>query len=566
LPIERALRQAAQAACALYRPQKPFMTNLWCIEKVRLAPWKSKKGIWYVVYEPEVARRVPRIKDELRAYVDSLNVRSVEWFVESDYLGKYERARNLYYPESLKQQAEVAPWFLQGGRVSDPYRQSLVEWWGRYTPSDYRVLEPQDIKCPNTDASSGVCYTREDGGSDWTYSAESGPVWEAIQKGTEDWLELISAAVPNQWLDKPIEDLIRANCPALESLALEVPVIRKESGPGKVRWARMSSKNVYILGRMFAERVQDGENWNASLSYIGKAVNTVQAAIKCWKGGFDDWYVGTHGDDWLAWCPVCNRFHSGDWSNFDLHETARQQLANKQAFFHTIEPFLDPEQKRWYYALSYLAIRCPTLWMWTRKGHEVVSVHRTLGKVRSGSGEFVLDNNANNYAVLRDLLPRAHAMLSSRRFPCRSRRWWPLFSRLAEERYGWVAKPDAQLTNPHGFVVCRCVHTADRGFFPSPCISSVIRNWVNPSYDPEMFPNNSPEIMTARFRDYDATLGWAPKEVAERFRYLLVDVAMKAGVRDPWGLEMSEADLSRATRLICEGYSTRSYLEGTRSE
>lgn len=548
-----ALDDAYRATSMLYNPEMPFNTHLWCAGKTIYEIGKE-----HSYYRCLNLRRAQEIYATLTDYVKTLNVQSVENFVEKDYLGKYFQARNFYFPISLRQQAEVSPWFLGGSNIPEPMMGALRTWWSDRISPKYRVLTPKEIKCPRFEASAGVCYVRTGDGYDWEYLPK-GRNWGRIQDGTEEWLRLVTSVLPDTWLDAPITSLISKQCLALEALALERPVIRKESGPGKVRWARSSSGNVYILGRMFAEFAQNDAKWNKSSVYIGKSSNTVYAANRCDQGKEDDWYIGTHGDDWLAWCPQCHMWHSGDWSNFDLHVTAREMLASKQAWFDAISHLLTKEQTKWFYALAYLSIRCPSIWLWDRRGRQRLSIRRTLGKVRSGSGEFILDNNAINSSKLHYLLPLTHKQISSD-LPCKTKRWWKQFSTNAVN-LGWVAKPEAQFSHPFGFVACRCTHLLEDAFMPRPSVCSVMRNYVNPAYDPDEYPNNARDLLVVRFRELNKTLAWSL--LGDKMMETVVNVHVDtAGVKDPYGDDLSDADLSRAISRIVDQYSTRSYIEG----
>jgi hypothetical protein len=128
---------------------------------------------------------------------------------------------------------------------------------------------------------------------------------------------------------------------------------------------------------MFASPVQSDVRWSSSANYIGKASNTLRLACKA--ASADDWLVGTHGDDFIGYCPKCGIFHSGDWSNFDLHVSARVILACRQAWFDVIKSMLTPREIKLFYALAYFAIRSPCIWMWNRKGEQRMSIRKTLG-------------------------------------------------------------------------------------------------------------------------------------------------------------------------------------------
>lgn len=552
----RALLDAYRATSILYNPGLFYPTNVWCMSKVEASLSPSGEEYW----TPLDTRRAEVILTQLKAYVQTLDVRSVASWVEAEYLGKYNVSRNFYIPESLRQQANVTKWFLGGTDVPDPVKTYLHAFWARYVPSDYRVKSPVEIPCPHWDASAGVCMVLNPTTAEpeWRY-LKKGPYWDIIQAGTVYWLMQVEAAIPDSWLERSIESLIGVDNLELEALAVERPVIRTESGPGKVRWARSSTGNVYILGRMFIESVQDSDAWNASPAYIGKASNTVYGANRISRLDRDEWHLGSHGDDWIAYCPICQRWHSGDWSNWDLHISARQLLASYQAWYDQIRDRLTKQQCKWFYALAYYAIRCPSIWPWGRSGEESLSVRRTLGKVRSGSGDFIMHNNALNQSYLQYLLPLVHRKVG-RKFPCRSKGWWSVFSATADEVCGWLAKPDAQLTHPHGFVACRCIHDNERAFMPRPCVSSVIRNWVNPQYDPMEYPNNTTEWMQVRLRDVNKTMAWSTERGQALMDDLIV-VAMNSGVPDPWGVTLSEAELSRMIQKVVGRYSTRAYLE-----
>lgn len=561
-----ALQMAFLATSELYKPKIVLGTNLWCISKVNLV---SPPGGGEPRYIPVNRKRATEIYPALKTYVESLPARSVARWIESDYLEKYYTFRNYYLPESLRQQAEICSWFLGGRKVLKPVSTRMAQWWERYVPKNYRVRRPVDIACPRYEAAAGVVMTLGDSGSfEWDY-LKKGPAWDRIQLGTIRWLDLVERAVPDGAIDLPINSILGQDWIELENLAVETPVIRSESGPGKVRWARNSSGNVYILGRMFAEGIQNGESWSNSPAYIGKASNTIRLACKAAKA--DTWLVGTHGDDWIAWCPECQMWHSGDWSNFDLHISARTILANRTQMLNVIRPFLSRQELKWFYALTYLAIRCPTIWLWGRGEKPSLSIRRTLGKTRSGSGEFILDNNCENAAVTRTLLEMTHAELKAkgRRYPCKSRMFWPEFARLALYHFGWVAKPTSQLSHPMGFVACRCIHDVSRGYLPSPCITSVVRNWVNPAYNPEEFPLNTVSWMRTRFRDVVKTLAWSPDAETPFFQVGgerlalgegLAEVAMNAGVEDPWGVDQTQGDISRDIGRVKSQYGTDAYL------
>lgn len=554
--LASARSEAFLATQELYLPEIPFPTNLWCI---KTCEGRIRNGD-EIVYFPVIGTRNPSIESALKDWVGGLHPSSVEYFVESDYLGKYNSLRNPYIPDSLFQQADVDKWFLGGSPVPETVMSSMRMFWRSITPNDYKVLTPGDIKCPKYESSAGVCMIEKDRELMWRYCTK-GPNWNRIQMGTEVWLSLVAATVPDEWITRPIINLISAKNLELEALALERPVIRKEGGPGKVRWARSSSGNVYILGRMFIERIQDGMLWADNLGYIGKAQNSQRAALK--RG--DEWYVGTHGDDWIAWCPVCRVWHSGDWSNWDLHVRATSLLASYQALFEAISSFLSSHEVKLFYALAYLAIRCPTIWPWAKDGRPLMSIRRTLGKVRSGSGDFILHNNVINRAWLEYLLNNVHERVRVHTAqPCRSKYFWPTFSDVALLLSGMVAKPAAQFTHPHGYIACRCYHTVAESFIPRPCVTSVIRNYVNPAYDPLEFPNNSDIWMVTRFRELNKTMAWSP--AADAVMEVMYRAHIHAGVKDPFFSKVDTPTISRMSQLITSKYSTRAYLEGQESE
>lgn len=326
----------------LYDAKIPLSTCAYAVKRVQ----ESRDKLSWDIVNPG---RNSSIYTALDAHASSFSSRSVESIVEKDYLGKYFVPRNMYVPTSLAQQARVTKWYLAGVRVPQSMRDYLAQFCERHMPGDYKVLTVDAIGCPNAKASSGVTIAWDPVESEfgWKYFP-SGPNWDLIQEGTKFWLKLVEIAVPDTWLSKPISDLLSLSNPELEALAIERPVIRPESGPGKVRWARSSCKNLYILGRMLFDRVQSSVQWSAHRNYIGKASNTMSAALRAENR--DEFYFGTHGDDWIAWCPHCERWHSGDYSNWDLHITARQILAAYEAWFKVMSPSFNKEEVKWFYA------------------------------------------------------------------------------------------------------------------------------------------------------------------------------------------------------------------------
>jgi hypothetical protein len=369
--------------------------------------------------------------------------------------------------------------------------------------------------------------------------------------------------LPSDILASRIEDIWKLSIPAIENLALERPVIRKEGGLMGARWARSSPGNSYILGREFVNNIQEHPNWKSSLEYLGKASNVQYAALT--RHRRDDWDVATHGDDWIAWCPECQRWHSGDWSKFDHSMSAQLIAASYQAWYDATVHFMTERERKLFYAMAYYAVKMRSIWLWDEFGESNLRIVKTLGHVRSGSGEFIMGvNNPLNNSVLKYLLRKVHKTLSALgiRYPCRKpKKFWFEFSKLARSEIGWVAKPEAQLTHPHGFIACRCVHTEKDHFSPRPGVTSVVRNWVNPATDPLERPNNTPEFMVVRMRDLNKTLAWAPGDLGDRMMSTLVDVAVDAGVEDPYGADFSDAELSRAIQKVVGRYSTRSYIE-----
>lgn len=553
----RALEDAKRSCSALLEPDVPLMNCLWICRQIQF-----KDGILGRTWFPTNKSRNPSLREVLEAQIATLNKRSLEWIMESDYFNKLDVSRNSYLPGVLRQQGDVCPWYLGGKDSPTPMVEQQDAWFDRYVPKDYRILGVSEIKCPKFDASAGMCYVAYNGGFEWEYLA-SGPRWPDILRGTEEWQKMVCAVVPNAWVDMDLNLLIKEDNYALEKLATERPVIRAESGPVKTRWARSSPKNLYVLGRRFMKPIQDGLAWNRSKEYIGKASNVQYAAIT--RSRCDDIWIGTHGDDWVAWCAKCGVFHSGDWSNWDLHVAAKQILSAYESYRKAISCFMQTqEDRKLFAALAYFAIRTPTLWLWNKEGKPSITVRRTLGKVRSGDGGFVMcPNNVANYSGLQWIFSEIHenplkyGILS--RTPCKSRRFWTVFSKIASERLGWVAKPTSQITHPHGLVACRCYHTEERAFRPVPTASSVIRNWMNAHYHPEQFPNNSDLWMVARFRELNLTMAWSPW--ATPVMDCAVDVACSAGVGDPFRCNSSEAEISRAILQVVEKYNARSYLE-----
>lgn len=552
----RALKDAKRSCSALLEPSIPLQTNLWALTKLKCDMFENNRR-----YVPVNQKRNPSLKDVMRDHVAALDVRSLEYIMESDYFNKIDVVRNTYLPGVLRQQGDVCAWFLEGKDSPTPMVEQQDAWFERYVPENYRVLQVSDIKCPKYDASGGLCYVRHNGDYRWEYLA-SGPNWEDIQAGTEEWQKLVIKVVPKEWATIDLRKLIKENNYALEKLATERPVIRAESGPTKTRWARSSPKNLYILGRRFMQSIQDSTKWNSSIEYIGKASNVQYAAIT--RSRREGVQIGTHGDDWVAWCDHCKVFHSGDWSNWDLHVAARQILSAYQSYRKAIDGYLEDDERRLFAANAYLAIRAPTLWLWDKNGNPSMTVRRTLGKVRSGSGDFVMcPNNVTNNAGLQWIFSEIHdhplryGLFASK--PCKSRRFWTVFSNIAKERLGWVAKPTSQITHPHGLVACRAYHTEERHFRPVPTGCSVVRNWYNAHYDPCEWPNNSELWMVARFREFNLTMAWSPW--AESVMNCAVDMAVSAGVDDPFRCDKSEAEIGRAILQVAEKYNARSYLQ-----
>lgn len=570
-----ALKDATRATATLYNAVQPLATSVWCCRRAELrAPPSSEltdreieltqQGTLGQFWYPTDSARSPEIHEMLSAYVATLNVQSVDHFVEKEYLDKYFVFRNWYEPESLRRQTNDPPWFIRGPPVPEPMRKRLRIWWTDHVPSGWKWVPPERIPCPKYEASAGVVMKRSFGRDQWAY-CKKGPNWPEIQEGTAAWTDLVSQVIRSrrpEWLADGfnLERLLKVREPALELLALERPVIRTESGPLSVRFARSSSGNLYLAERGFVLPIQNNRRWHDSTEYIGIARNTCLGATKAvGSSGAVPW-VGTHGDDWVAWCPQCKRFHSGDWSKWDRNLSARLILASKDAQFRAMQHLLDREQQTVFIGLAYLAIRCPIVWPWDIETEKPrLDIYPTLGKVRSGSGSFIMDNNAINHCGTSDLLERTHQVVD-RQYPCRSKMFWPTFSMLARGLYGWDCKPDAQLTHPHGFVACRCIHTLDSLFVPRPCVSSVIRNYVNPDHDPLGRPANAPDVMIVRFRDVNKTLAWSP--AAERVMSALAEQHLSAGVRDPLGESVSDADLQRAIQRTVGRYSTLSYLDG----
>ena len=169
--FSRALKVAQQATARLYKSETPLPNNLWSIQRVEESLGR---------YFPVNRKCSKSVYDALKTHVDSLSVRSVEYFVEADYFEKLDRAtpRNFYYPESLQQQASVSKWFLGGTDLPDEVSKRLIQFWKELIPSDYRVWSPFDISCSKASASSGIALLANEGEKpEWTYS-EKGETWE----------------------------------------------------------------------------------------------------------------------------------------------------------------------------------------------------------------------------------------------------------------------------------------------------------------------------------------------------------------------------------------------------
>lgn len=534
-----ALRCALQSATRLWWDVKPLPTNLWAMRKVKEKFGKSNS---VYTYEPLNASDNEIIHTTLRRWVAGLPRKSLKRWIEQDYLDKYYTFRNWYMEIGMRNQADVAPWFNFGRKVPKGFYGYLVDFWRKLVKSSYYPLKLENIKCPDAQASTGLAFT-SDG---WIYSSDAGQYWTEIQEGASMIFGLLDSLAPS-W-----SDLLnpRYRNPGLESLTLDTPVIRTESGPLKIRWAQSHGKHLYVIERAYIEPLQ--AIWNDSPFYIGKASNCKQFATS-----FDEWkgkrpIVGTHGDDWIAVFRG-SKWASGDWSSYDLLTQGVQDILSRQALSQVLneETKLETEWDRVLRSLAYINTKRRTIWPWAKvNGHYIrrASVRRKEGAVVSGSGDFVLHNNARNRAALQILFEPGYE-------------GWKQFSLRARRMLGWVAKPSAQRLSCEGFVACRTLFLRENDWNPWPCAASVLRNWVRPAYNPLESPNPTRLAMATRLRELNVTLGYLPDSEYEALIRAVGSSAISAGAHDPFAQEYSEAELSRMYQKLFTGYSQSAFLQ-----
>lgn len=534
-----ALRCALQSATRLWKDVYPLPTNLWAVTKVVEKPGSSGRPFSYGYLD---GRDNQIIRKHLTKWVRSLPGASLRSWLEEDYLGKYATFRNWYQAVGLRNQAEVAPWFNFGGRLPKGFIAYLENFWRQPVDVSYKPRPFDMIRCPNSDASTGLAFT----GQGWIYESDAGEVWPAILEGAPQVFETLEALAPSwgQLLNPKYRN------PELEMLSIDTPVIRTEGGPLKIRWAQNHGKHLYVIERAMIEPLQ--EVFSESPAYIGKASHCrfFGMAMDSYRGKP---FVGTHGDDWIAAIGGGN-FVSGDWSTFDLRVTGRQIVASRFALAKVLRETASwsDEWDKVLRSLTYIASKGPTIWPWAKlpSGEYTLtaSVRRKVGSVRSGSGDFVLHNNAINTAALRVLLEQGFS-------------GWKRFSDRAWQLFGWVAKPSAQIASAEGFVACRSLFLREFDFRPLPCASSALRNWVRPAYDPLDGWNNLRVLQVTRIRELNSTLGYLPESDAEPLMRSVGEAALAAGVHDPWGQEYSDYELAVVTQKMHSAYSMSSFLE-----
>jgi hypothetical protein len=492
------------------------------------------------LYYPVDARENDSIRKELARLIEEIS--GLRLFLEQDYFGKFYVFRNWYQTYGLMRQAEIVPWNNFGVNSTPPgYYDFLYQFHDRHVRGNYRRIPVRNIKCPNGSASTGVCYTV----NGWIYRSSSADIWPWLLEGIEE-IETVFKELAPSWID--LFNPMYHNR-ALSALSLDCTVIRTEGGPTKIRWAQNHSKHSYVLERSIVVPMQDG-SWNHSPLYIGKSSHS-----KNFGEVFDHWegrpVVATHGDDWIA-ALGDGKFASGDWSEFDHHVTGKQIVMSRKALSDVLfsKTAWSEDDDKLLRSLTYLASKGSVLWPWTHtpKGWlPQPGIVPLTGHVRSGSGDFVYHNNAINQAGLRSIIGKGF-------------KGWKVFVQKAASLLGWSAKRSAQIASKEGFVSCRCVHLREEDWRPIPCVSSVVRNWVRPSYDPMEHPQNFRISFVIRLRELARTLSHLPGDEFESTMKPLLRAALESGVQNPAGSEYSNSELSRWHQRLIGEYGMSSYL------
>lgn len=530
-----ALKGALGYTRTLSKLRTPAATCLWATKKLKTFSHYDE----IIGYVSQDQRENGDIFQAIEAHV--AGCADVRLDLEKDYLGKFYEFRNWYLPKALAQLADLkgyivpgkafaVPWFNFGKYLPKGYFMFLEQFWERVIPNGYKPLNLMQITCPKSDANTGIAYT-SDG---WIFSGETGPHWNSLLEGAVILAEELARLAPS-W--RQVMDPRYRN-PALESICVDVPALRLESGPLKARWTHIWPKTLYIIERAYSQPLL--EVWLDSPYFIGKASHCKYIG-RTYSGYRGKPMVFTHGDDWVA-ADGQSQFLSGDWGYFDLTIRGIQQVASYKALSDALKAkgswsaYWDSILR----SLAYLASKAPTMWPFARRhGKYVVgpSVRRLEGKVRSGKGDFKLHEDAMNTAALRVLLAKGFQS-------------WDRFAVDAWDKLGWIAKPDAQGRSPNGFLSCRCAFMEEDGYQPLVSVASAIRNWVRPAYDPNDALQATRVMLVTRLRDLAVTLTYTRDGEWDPVMGAVVKTAVAAGVQDPYGAEYSNAELARCAQFL----------------
>jgi hypothetical protein len=536
-----ALNDAQESTKRLWRDVTPLPTNLWAIKSVKFEPTVDGYGI----YTPKRTADNGVLEAFLRGFIGRMEPGKLRTWHENMWLDSIKTFRNWYYEDVLKHRFKDLgiKWFLWGTAPPDGFFQELVAFWERYVDANYRPLNVEEIPCPDNTASSGFVYTTEG----WQYKSDTGDIWNSIVDASWEIGEYLQRFAPS-WKELFKPDYTNA---PLEKISINQPVVRLESGPLGVRLAMNQGKHLYLRGRRIIQRQQESFSED-ELHYIGKAshCSTIGEVLDDYRGPA---HIATHGDDWI--CVLNGQKLSGDWSKFDLHTSALQELLSRKAQYQVLARFLSEEDLAELRSLAYLNTRRRISWPWAMINGRLtryVSPRRIVGHVDSGGSDFVMHNNARNQAALKVIF---------RRHPKRSFKGWKWFSSVSARHFGWVAKPSAQKIARTGFIACRTLFDQEFGFRPIPCVGSVIRNWLRVSYDPLEFPQNWRVALATRFVALDEALSLLPHDEWADTMGAVIDAATAAGVDDPSGAEISASERGYWMEKLHGEYSYRTFLE-----
>jgi hypothetical protein len=313
--------------------------------------------------------------------------------------------------------------------------------------------------------------------------------------------------------------------------------LRLNRGPKKPRLVACADKSSYLLQVAILKRVFLNPMYKTSgytMCHLSNVVRRAKMQRKLW------------------------RFWSLDWELWDYHVI----LTFMKAAFRALGIHLDLLGDPVFLDAALESMYSPVFY----NGR----VHGWKGRVRSGTGLFVLINNMVNaiacFLIIFECLDLSTQVEVTRwiRDGCPGNKFnWMFgtfhgddgvvflrdlgmseeeFLRISSDvarKWGMVLKPEAQFLNADCFVACRVVFNRFEGWSPRPILASILWNAVRPEYLPNAYINANRFHLALRYRDEKQAMLFHP--AGNDLWRLLMKQMQSHGVEDPTLPDLSQS-------------------------